>query len=66
MLSYKLISEESYRETFGTRVGRKVKVKASVNSALAGLVAFSRPWRGLAWDRLTGNRPLPPAQDLSL
>lgn len=57
MLSYKLISEESYRQTFGTGVGRRVKVKASVNSALAGLVAFSRPWRGLAWDRPTGNRP---------
>lgn len=53
------ISEESYRDTFGTRAGRRVKVKASVNSALAGLVAFSRPWRGLAWDRPTGNRPPP-------
>ena len=36
-----------------------MKVKASVNSALAGLVAFSRPRRGLAWDRPTGNRPPP-------
>lgn len=31
-----LISEKSDRETFGTRVERRVKVKASVNSAPAG------------------------------
>lgn len=43
MLSYKLISEESYRQTFATGVRRRAKVKASVNSALAGLVAFLRP-----------------------
>lgn len=37
---------------------RRVKVKASVNSALVGLVALSCPSRGLAQDRLAGNRPL--------